>query len=195
MPSFSFICRSKRHEDASTREFVAVIHLVKEKRVDQIQCPECGGLAKRDFVKDIATVGTVGSTPISMATTGPGSLSKTAEFAFGRFKENPDGSVDRNHTRFSTSGELERYVNGANNLGPPRIGPNGQPMRRPDGSMIRSGAKLVKYDAHRRPPINKKPRVNVPSAWVGDDVVNDAGQTRPMRMSAPRYVSPQRAKK
>lgn len=195
MPSFTFNCVSKRHEDEETRQFVQVIHLVKEKRVDQIQCPECGGLAKRDLVADLKTINTVGSTPISHASSVPGTLSHAAKFAFGQFKQNPDGSVDRNHTRFSTSGELERYVNGANDLGPPKIGPNGQPMRRPDGSMIRTGAKLVKYDRHRRPPTNKKPRVNVPPAWVGGNDVDEAGSMRPIRISAPHYTSPERGKR
>lgn len=175
---YSFICRSKRHENESTRKFVQSIHLKDvNKRVDQIQCPECGGLARRDLVADLQTVSTVGSTPISHASSGKGTLAHATQFAFGRFKENPDGSVDRNHTRFSTTGELEKYVNGRNELGPPKLDDRGRRIMRPDGSFVREGKKLVKFDNNRRPPVNKRPVVTVPSAWVGDDVVAKAGPT------------------
>lgn len=197
MPHFTFLCSSKRHEHASTRQFVTVINCVADKRVDQFKCPECGGLAKRDLVADLQTVSTVGSTPISHASTINGTLAHATQFAFGRFKENPDGSVDRNHTRFSTTGELERFVNGRNELGVPRVDDNGNPIRRPDGSLIRQGAKFVKFSNQKRPPINKKPRYVAPGfgGWVGNDDIQKVGPTpRNLQMDVPRYSSPQRGK-
>ncbi len=196
---YTFHCGSKRHEDDSSRTFESFINVKEGKRVDQIQCPECGGLAKRDLVTDLKTVSIVGGTPISLSTTGKGSMYETAKFSFGRFKKNPDGSEDRNHAAFRDSKELDRFANGHNDLGPPKLDDNGNPIRRKDGSMVRTGAKLIKFDKSRRPPVNKRPRMDVPDAWVGDDIVQKSGRTNPIslrdaQVPVTRYRSPARGK-
>lgn len=197
---YTFLCQSKKHEDKTTRQFVYMVHRPPGKSVDQINCPDCGGLAKRDLVADLSTVNTVGSTPISHASSGPGTVAKTTEFAFGRFKKNPDGSVDQNHRPFKDTGELERYANGHNQLGPPKLDDSGNPIRRPDGSMVRTGAKLIQFDPHRRPPVNKRPRMDVPSAWVDSETATRTGagakpiSFRDAGVPATRYKSPERGK-
>lgn len=198
MPSYSFVCASSKHPEGEDRKFVAVIHHIKDKPVDQTRC-SCGGMAKRDFVADLNTVNFVGSTPISLASTGKGSLQHTAQFAFGKHRQNPDGSKDYNHTRFDNIKDLDRYANGANDLGPPKLDANGNPMRRPDGSVIRTGAKLVKFDKHKAPPVNRRPTVNVPSAWVDDREIGREGRTNNISLkaagvNASRYHSPRRGK-
>lgn len=194
---YTMVCASKRHQDESTRTFEAFIHVAEGKRVDQCKCPECGGMAKRDLAADLKTIGIVGATPISLSTTGKGSLYHESKFAFGRFKQNPDGTVDTNHAPFRDSKELERFANGHNDLGPPKLDDSGNPIRRKDGSMVRTGAKLVKFDRHKAPPVSKKPRYDVPDAWVGDDVVQKAGRTNPISLrdanvSATRHRNPRR---
>lgn len=151
-----------------------------EKRIDQHKC-ECGSVAKRD-PKDYETIAPVGITSISHATAGKGSVAKTGEFAFGRFKRNPDGTVDKNHRPFRDTGEMERYMQGANDLGTPKIDDDGNVIRRKDGSVVRNGAKLVQYSPNRTPSRHdvKKARFRPPpnivtgSGWVGDGEARQA---------------------
>lgn len=200
MPTYTFSCRSKRHEDAKTRQFTAHIHHDEGKRVDQCVCPECGGLAKRDLVADLATVNVNGLTPISHASTGKGTGAHESQFMAGRFKKNPDGSVDKNHRPFRDTGEMDAYVNGKNDLGPPQLDDNGNPRRRKDGSMIRTGAKLVRYSANRKPSrydVRKRNAVEVPNAWVDGETMSRSGATSPISLksagvNASRYKSPER---
>ena len=200
MPTYTFVCASSRHEDEKTRQFTNVIHHKEGKRVDQLACPECGGLARRDLVADLATVNVTGLTSISHASTGKGSGNYESRFMAGRFKKNPDGSVDKNHAAFRDTGEMERYVNGANDLGPPKLDDNGNPLRRRDGSMIRTGAKLVKFSANRKPSRYhvRKARVDVPDAWVdGETMTRMSAGSKPIRLSdagvkPSHYRSPER---
>ena len=146
-------------------------------------------------------------TPISHASQGKGTVGHETAFGFGRFKTNPDGSKNLNHTRFGTTGELDRYVEGANDLGPPKVDDNGVPMRRPDGTMIREGAKLYKMARSASPPPPPPKRRFVPppdSGWVDEGTATKAssghsGMSRESLKSADiptyKHVSPKRRAK
>lgn len=198
MPRYSFNCRSADHLEKrhGAREFERVIQHGEGKRIDQCSC-ECGATAKRDFAKDIQTVAPIGLTPIAHSSRGKGTLAHETEFAFGRFKENQDGSSDKNHRPFRDSGELERYMNGANNLGPPVCDDNGNPIRRADGTMVRSGAKLFKYgpnatpsqDGVRKRPFRPDPRIVVDAGWGGErETLSAIGPRQGMSRDALRQV-------
>ena len=159
---YSFSCPGKSHE--GDRDFDRIVHgAPPQKVVSSVKCPKCGAKAARRLDREIPTQAVVGITPISHATTVKGSMAHTTEVAFGKFQENPDGSVDPNHRPFGDSGDLNRFMNGANNLGKPKMGIDGKPMRKKDGSIIREGRKLIKFspgDTPSRDGVRKsKPRL------------------------------------
>ena len=199
MPTYVFSCISPEHE--GDRSFTAFIHHVPKKVIERYTCPSCGGLGKRDLSQEIPTQHVTGLTPISHSTTGPGSLARETQMLMGKWKRNPDGTIDHNHRPIRDSGELSQYMNGRNDLGDPVLMDNGQPMRRKDGSIVRRGAKLFKYGPNATPSRSDMRRIpDVPSAWV------DAGDTRlaganglnrhiPGVSNAPRRMSPERRKR
>lgn len=194
MATYSFKCVSKRHPDDMDREFVSVINHREGKRIDQYPC-QCGAMAKRDLEKDLASVNMTGLTPISHSTSGKGSVAQTVEFLAGRFRKNPDGTVDKNHRPFRDTGELNKFMNGQNDLGDPVVKDNGEPLRRKDGSVVRKGAKLFKYGANATPSRDgvrkQRPRLSPGSGWVSEGQARDgAGGTR--ISGAPSYKSPPR---
>lgn len=213
MPRYSFACKSPDHNAVrhGPMAFERMIQHNEGKRIDQCQC-ECGGIAKRDFAQDVKTVAPVGMTPISHTSRGKGTLAHETEYAFGRFKRNPDGSVDKNHRPFRDTGELQRFMDGENDLGKPIIDDNGRPVRRKDGSIVRQGAKLFKYgpnatpsrDGVRKRPFQAPRNIVIDSGW-GDEQstrskTQGGGTMRPeefKRVEIPvsPYKSPERRKK
>ena len=165
---YTFICKSPDHPADKDRSFVVTIHHLPTKRIDNYPCVVCGRNARRDLMGDLASVNLVGSTPISNSTTIKGSYANTTEFAFGRHKTNPDGSADTNHRPFRDSGELNKFMNGGNQLGKPVLNDKGEPVRRKDGSIVRRGVKLFQYGANAT-PTHSAPRrrdVNYPSTSI-----------------------------
>jgi len=169
---YCFQCVASKHPEGQDRSFVQMVTHVSEKRIDQYPCPVCGGLGKRDLAKEIPTIRSVGMTPISNGT----ALGKELEFSFGRFKKNPDGTVNTNHAAFRDTGELSKYMNGNNDLGEPELNQRtGEPLRRKDGSVVRKGAKLFKYGKNATPRRSSVRRRNeVPSAWIDEKTANVA---------------------
>lgn len=177
---YEFTCPGREHK--GNRDFTKIIHGVPPQQVvNQIDCPDCGGVAKRRFDKEIPTQSVVGLTPISHSTTGPGSFQRTLEKAFGGFKKNADGSVDKNHAAFRDSGEMSKFMNGQNDLGKPKIDQRtGQPLRRKDGSVIREGAKFFQYgknDAPSRTDVRKRTRPDKSVEWVDERGAKDFPDT------------------
>ncbi len=150
---YVFTCPGREHR--GDRDFEQVFHTLPKNVINQYQCPQCGGVAKRRFDKEIPTQAVVGLTPISHSTTGKGSMQRTIERAFGAVKKNPDGSLDTNHSAFRDTGEFSKFMNGANDLGKPKINQRtGEPLRRKDGSIVREGAKLIQYGKNDAPSRN-----------------------------------------
>lgn len=179
---YSFNCVSRDHKNPKTKAFETVVHGVPpEKIITNYPCPECGGIAKRAFDREIPTQSVVGITPVSHSTTGKGSLFNESHKAFGRFQRNPDGSEDKNLPRFRDSGEMNKYLNGQNELGDPVTNDKGEPVKRPDGTVIRRGAKLFKYSAGATPSRsdNPKPKPMPKGArWVDGRTANAYGDSR-----------------
>ena len=149
---YEFTCPGREHQ--GDRDFTRVFHHVPKYVIDKCECIQegCGAVARRRFDKEIPTQSVVGITAISHASTIPGSVAHTTEVAFGKFRKNPDGTVDRNHRPFDNTGELDRFLNGANDLGKPKLNQKtGEPLRKADGSIVREGAKLIKYGAGATP--------------------------------------------
>lgn len=207
MPMYCFKCITPEHPASEPREFVRMIAHVPKKVIQQANCPECGGLGKRDLAAEIPTQSLVGVQSISHASTGPGSVSKEIKFAFGEFKKNPDGSVDKNHTAFRDTGELNKFMNGNNDMGEPVLNDKGEPVRRQDGSFMRRGAKLVKYGANKTPSktgIGPR-RFVAESAWTDEQGASDGRGGAPSigfrdgapikTSSLPRHRSPERGAK
>lgn len=184
MPQYTFVCDDKGHDKAKHGDasFVRFIQHREGKRIDQFQC-SCGATAKRDLVSDLASVNVNGLAPVSHSTTLPGSLAHTTEFAFGRFKEDERGATNKNERPFKDSGELARYMNGDNDLGPPQLDDKGNPRRRSDGSIIRRGAKLFQYgknDTPARSGVGPRsfvpdPRIVIEHGWDDEDRVLSQG--------------------
>ena len=179
---YEFTCPGREHQ--GDRDFSKIMHgAPPAKVVNQIGCPQpgCGAVAKRRFDKEIPTQSVVGLTPISHSTTGKGSLQNTIGKAFGEFQKNPDGSIDRNHAAFRDTGDLNKFMNGSNDLGKPKIDQRtGQPLRRKDGSVIREGAKFFQYgknDAPSRNDVRRKPRRDKSVEWVDDRSAKDFPDT------------------
>lgn len=192
MPTYSFVCKSPDHPEGMEHNFIRVINHREGKRIDQCQC-DCGATAKRDLVADLASVNMVGATPISHSSTVGGAVAKEIEFVAGQFKKNPDGSVDRNHRPFRDTGELNQFMNGRNDLGKPKIGDDGKPIRRRDGSIVRDGAKLFKYGKNSTPSrdgIRRGPRM--PSAWTDEKGVKDGNGVSSAFQGVPVHRNPTR---
>lgn len=171
MPCYVFECPGRDHE--GNRTFERFIHSVPAIVVDKTEC-ECGAVAKRRFDIEMKTQAVIGLTPISHATTTKGSVAQELEFAFGKVQKNPDGTVDPNHRPFRDTGELDKFLNGANDLGKPKISQTtGKPLMRKDGSYVREGAKLIKYDKNATPSKTEvrrgRPRLGGVE-WGGRDV-------------------------
>jgi len=181
MPMYVFSCPGREHQ--GDREFTQIFHTVPAAVINQYQCPQpqCQAVAKRRFDKEIPSQSVIGLTPISHSTTGKGSFQKTVEKAFGGFKKNPDGSIDPNHAAFRDSGEFQKFMNGANDLGKPKINQRtGEVLRRRDGSVIREGAKIFQYgknDAPSRNDVRRRPRQDKSVEWVDDRSVRDFPDT------------------
>jgi len=194
MPTYCFHCASADHPDGEPRDFEVAIHHVPTKVIQQYKC-RCGGLAKRDLAKEIPTIGQVGLTPIRPSDS-KHSIGNELQCAFGKFKVNPDGSQDTNHAPFRDTGELARYMDGGNDIGEPVIKDNGQPLRRPDGSIVRRGAKLFKYGPNATPSrdgIGR--RFTVPDAWTDVRGVKDASGVVKTMQNLPVYRNPERRAK
>lgn len=210
MPRYTFECGGKSHDETrrGPRKFERAINHSEGKRIDQYRC-DCGATAKRDLTGDLATVSPIGMTPISHSSSAKGTLGRETEFSFGRFKINPDGIAEKNHRPFRDTGEMNRYMNGANDLGAPKIGDDGKPLRRRDGSFVRGGAELFKYgpnatpsrDGVRRRRFVPPRSVVVDSGWVGDVPEARGGGTMRREefakheIPAHPYVSPKRGEK
>lgn len=157
-------------------DFTKTFHGIPKNVIQQCSCA-CGAIAKRDFKKEIPTQNVVGLTPIAVSDS-KHSLGGQVKFAFGRFRKNPDGSVDRNHAAFDSSGDLDRYMNGQNDLGPPVLDNNGNAIREVfrdkrgnihQGRITqRKGAKLIKYGRNYSPPVNKPLRRHGKADWGGN---------------------------
>lgn len=176
MPRYSFRCESKRHPDSMPREFEQTFTFKNAaKVVDQCKCG-CGAIAKRDLAKDLPSVATSGMTPIQVSDS-KFSVANEIKFAAGQFKQNPDGTTDKNHAPFRDTGELQRWMNGANDMGDPVLKDDGKPLRRKDGTIVRQGAKLFKYGKSAQPSRQDVPkrRPRVPGVWIDE---KKAGGTR-----------------
>ena len=149
MPCYVFSCESPDHQ--GERVFEKFMTVYPNITPDKTEC-KCGGIAKRRFDKEIPTQAVLGQTQISHATTVKGSVAEDLKFAFGETKVNPDGSVDPNHRPFTSTGELDKFLGGKNNLGVPKLSQtNGKPLMKKDGTYIREGAKIIRYDKGATP--------------------------------------------
>jgi hypothetical protein len=167
---YCFHCISPDHPAEQSRNFDVTFHSVGDKVINQYKCPTCGATAKRDFSQEIPTQSVIGATPISHSTSTKGSLAKELEFVAGRFRRNPDGTIDKNHRPFRDTGEMNKFMNGQNDLGSPSLDDNGRVRRRKDGSIIRNGAKLFKYGPNSAPSRTdvRTARPRVPNAWTNE---------------------------
>ena len=151
-----------------------MVHHVPEKSIDFHPCMTCGNRAKRDLATEFKSQGSIGMKAISHSSTAGGSAAKEVEFLAGKFKKNPDGTVDKNHRPFRDTGELDRFMNGQNDLGEPMLNEKGTPVRRKDGSIVRKGAKLFKYGKNATPSRRSvRPRTTAPSAWTDEAGAKD----------------------
>lgn len=177
---YIFDCPGLDHH--GERRFEKFFHGVpKGNPVTQTECPQdgCGAVAKRRWDEEMKSQAVTGLTPISHATTVKGSIAHDLKFAFGDLKENPDGTVDRNHTPFRDSGELDRFLGGKNNLGPRVVDDNGNPLRDSKGNYVHKGAKLIKYGKNDAPSKTDARRFKPRYRGVewGDKGVRDFGDT------------------
>lgn len=146
MPAYCFRCPNCK-EDGQALTFTIFRSTVPVKIIKDTECTTCGGRAERAFDLEIPTQSIVGLTPISKSTTVPGSMYHAVKYAFGEHD-----SKDPNQAPFRDSGELNAFLNGKNDFGKPKIDQRtGQPLRRPDGSIIREGAKIIKHDKGATP--------------------------------------------
>lgn len=147
MPQYCFRCPKCKAEGGEAYTFSIFTATVPVKVKKDAECSECGGRAARAFDLEIPTQAVVGLTPISKSTTGKGSMYNDVKFAFGKHDVS-----DPNQAPFRDSGELDSFMNGRNEFGKPKIDQStGKPLRRPDGSVVREGAKLIKYDRNATP--------------------------------------------
>lgn len=193
MPTYCFRCESPDHPEGESRDFIRVIQHMPKKVVNQSKC-DCGAVARRDLASEIQSQSVIGATPISHSTTGRGSAAREIEFAVGKFKTNPDGSVDMNHRPFRDTGEMSKFMNGQNELGEPVVKDDGNVLRRKDGSVVRKGAKLFRYGPNAAPRHSglRRRESPVPSAWVdqADSRLQSARGGIPL--AAPVHRSPER---
>lgn len=184
MPTYVFSCATCK-EAGRDPSFTIILSSVPKKIVQGAPCPECKSLAKRDFGTEIKSQAVVGLTPISKSTTVPGSLYNTVKHAFGA--NHPD---DPNQAPFRDSGELDAFMNGANDLGKPKIDQRtGKPLVRKnvDGSYsyVREGAKIVKYDKNATPSRDdvRKTRASKSATWRGGEGKFENGAGKDIRIT------------
>jgi hypothetical protein len=162
---------------------VKIYHGYPSSAVLKTACEKCKKAAKRDFTTEIKSQSIVGQTPIRPSTS-KFSVGRETEFGFGRFKKNPDGTTDKNHSPFGNTSELDKFMNGHNDLGPPVVDNNGEPLRVGGKNKVtgavdphvgrikeRRGAKLFKYGKNDSPPSPPPPlkRIGGGAEWVGND--------------------------
>lgn len=158
MPAYVFRCEKCKGEDGGPLVFTLFLSTVPKKVKQDAECSECGERAARAFDLEIPTQAVVGLTPISKSTTISGSMYNTVKYAFGEHD-----SEDPSKAPFRDSGELQRFLDGNNELGKPCIDQRtGQVRRRPDGSIIRQGAKLIQYDKNATPSRDDVRRKSAP---------------------------------
>ena len=184
MPAYCFRCPTCK-EDGNPLTFTVFLSTVPVKVKKDTECSQCGGRAARAFDLEIPTQAVVGLTPISKSTTVPGSMYHDVKFAFGEHHKD-----DPNQAPFRDSGELAAFMNGANDLGKPKIDQRtGQPLRvkTADGSYkyVREGAKLIKYDRNATPSrdgVRKKP-ASRGARWRGGEGKFEVGRTNDIRIT------------
>lgn len=180
MAQYMFRCGTCKENGEPLTFALFVTSIPKKVKLDS-ECAECGGRAARAFDLEIPTQSIVGLTPISKSTTGPGSLYNDVKFAFGEHsKEDP------NQAPFRDSGQLDAFLNGANDFGAPKIDQRtGKPLKRPDGSTIRNGAKLIKYDRNATPSRDgvRKQRASRGARWRGGEGKFETGKTADIRIN------------
>ena len=188
MPLYVFKCISPEHKGPDSRVFEQFYRVMKSnKPVTQSKCPECGFPSPRSFADEGFT--TPGLTPIyaNHYTDTKGSINHEIAFAFGKEKLNPDGTTDPNAAPFASTGEMQKYLDGKNELGPPKLDDEGKPVRRSDGKMVRNGEKLFKYSPNAAPSRTESrpaPQRSRSGGWVDDKVMAMYGNG--VRMSGPR---------
>lgn len=156
-------------EEGKPLEFSVFFSTMPKNVIQERVCSGgCGGMAKRAFDLEIPTQSIIGATPISKSTTVKGSMYDTVKFAFGAHDEK-----DPNQAPFRDSGELNKFLDGNNDLGKPSIDQRtGEVRRRPDGSVIREGAKFIKYDRGATPSkdgvrkVGRPKKVKIPGGEV-----------------------------
>lgn len=178
---YMFRCPACKDEEGKPLEFSIFLTTMPKKVKKDAECSECGGRAPRAFDLEIPTQAVVGLTPISKSTTVSGSMYNTIKHAFGAHDEK-----DPNQAPFRDSGELDRFLNGNNEFGKPSIDQRtGQPRRRPDGSIIREGAKLIKYDKNATPSRDdvRKRKTARSARWRGGEGSFSLGAGGDIRIS------------
>lgn len=182
MPQYIFRCPSCKDENGDPSVITIFKTTVPKDVIRETTCSDCGGKAPRAFDLEIPSQAVIGLTPISKSTTVPGSLYNTVKHAFGAHDEN-----DPNQAPFRDSGELEKFLNGNNDLGKPSIDQRtGKVRRRPDGSVIRNGAKLIKYDRNATPSKDNYVRQRGPSKsarWRGGEGRFESGAGGDIRIT------------
>lgn len=179
MAVYVFNCPGREHE--GEREFEQFIHQIPKVIITQLKCPQCGAIAKRCIDKEIQTQALIGQTQISHASTVKGTVAHDLKFAFGETRENPDGTVDANHRPFTTTGELDKFMAGRNNLGPRIVDNDGNPIKDSRGNYVHGGAKLVKLGkgaAPSRNDVRKGPRKYKNADHVGAKDIGAFPNTR-----------------
>lgn len=156
MPTYMFRCPKCKDEEGQPLTFALFLSTVPKKAKKDSECSECEGRAKRALDLEIPTQSVVGLTPISKSTTVKGSIYNTVKFAFGE-----RDAKDPSQAPFRDSGELDKFMNGGNDLGKPKLDQRtGKPLRRQDGSIVREGLRFVKHDRGATPSrddVRKRP--------------------------------------
>ncbi len=180
MPAYCFRCPTCK-EDGNPLTFTLFLSTVPKKVKQDAECAECGSRAPRAFDLEIPTQSIVGLTPISKSTTTKGSLYNDVKFAFGAHD-----AQDPSQAPFRDSGELNAFMDGRNDFGKPKLDQRtGKPLRRPDGSVVREGAKLIKYDRNATPSrddVRKRP-ANRKARWRGGEGSFNVGRGDGMRIT------------
>ena len=181
MPQYIFRCPTCKDEEGKPLAITVFLSTVPKKVKQDTECSECGGRAARAFDLEIPTQAVVGLTPISLSTTTPGSIYNTVKHAFGERSE-----ADPSQAPFRDTGELKKFMEGANDFGKPSIDQRtGKVRRRPDGSVIRQGAKLIQYDRNATPSRDdvRKAPVAKNARWRGGEGKFESGAGDGMRVS------------
>lgn len=182
MPAYLFRCGTCKDEAKKPLTFTIFLSSVPKKIVQEAGCDGCGGKAKRAFDLEIPTQAVVGLTPISKSTTVPGSVYNSVKRAFGE-----NSTEDPNQAPFRDTGELNAFLNGKNDFGKPSIDQRtGLPRRRQDGTIIREGAKLIKYDKGATPSRDDVRRRSVSKAarWRGGEGKFEYGAGQDIRITS-----------